>query len=223
MLVGSHAVGELVGSIGSVAELLERVRAFPTWMRTERDLGRMEEFLLPIPVVGSGKGLRECVLVSVRSTRAGERLGEAAELRVLVQDRLVPGGGDSERGRVLALNVDGLVRGSRRHSGSENVCVEQGEFPTCESSMDGTACVLGLIVARLCVHARIACLDATSEEFAKRARTGLRLVAFRSGSKWGARCVAAIALPGFVFGIFEDGKRWPRHSGGCSRWRGRGL
>ena len=94
-----------------------------------------------------------------------------------VQDRLVPAGGTSARGVALARNMDGLVRGSRRHSGGDGVSLEQAEFPVCESSMDGTACVLGLIVARLCEHAGagLQSVDVAGDAFVKRARAGLRL------------------------------------------------
>ena len=81
-------------------------------------------------------------------------VGEAAELRVRVQDRLVPAGGTSARGLTLAQNIDGMVRGARRHSGPETVSLEQADFPSCESPADGTVCVLGLLVVRLCEHAR---------------------------------------------------------------------
>ena len=133
VLVGTHAVGERVGAVGNAAEVLEAVQSYPTWVRMSQNLADVEELLLPVPVT-SGKSLRDCVLVSVRSEREGELLGAAAELRVCVHDRLVPAGGASGRATTLAQNVDGLVRGVRRHSGSENVNLEQAEFPACESS-----------------------------------------------------------------------------------------
>ena len=174
VLVGARAVGALVGAVGSVGELLEKLRASPTWVRMAQDLPDVQEMLMPVPVT-AGKSLRECVLVSVRSVRQGERLGEAGQLRVCVHDRLVPAGGVSGRSAALAQNIDGLVRGARRHGGSENVHLEQAEFPACESSTEGTACVLGLVVSRLCSYVKMRGADPGAEGFSARARAGLRL------------------------------------------------
>ena len=76
VMVGTHAVGEEVGSVGKVADLLEAVRGMPTWMRLAEDLPARQELLLPVPVT-VGASLRECVLVEVRSTVVGEALGPA--------------------------------------------------------------------------------------------------------------------------------------------------
>ena len=177
VLVGTHAVGELVGAAENVGELAEALRSYPTWVRMAADLSSIKEMLLPVPIAAGerSRALRECVLARVTSVRAGEALGEAAELRVRVQDRLVPAGGTSARGTALAQNIDGLVRGARRHAGADSVSLEQAEFPACESPTDGTVCVLGLLVARLCEHVGLPCANVAAGGFAAQARAGLRL------------------------------------------------
>ena len=92
-----------------------------------------------------------------------------------VHDRLVLGGGESQKAATLARNIDGLVRGAGRYSGADSVALEQAEFPPCDSSMDGTACVLGMVVSRLCSHVKLRFADLASEDYVKRARAGLRL------------------------------------------------
>ena len=85
VLVGTHAVGELVGAAENVGELVEALRSHPSWVRMAEDLSSIRELLLPVPVAGGGersRALRECVLACVTSERAEEVLGEAAELRV---------------------------------------------------------------------------------------------------------------------------------------------
>ena len=72
-------------------------------------------------------------------------------------------------------HIDALVRGVRRHGGSDAVILEQAEFPVCDSSMDGTVCMLGLVASRLCAHANVRMADVASGDFAKRARSGLRM------------------------------------------------
>ena len=83
---------------------------------------------------------------------------------VCAHDRLVPAGGASGRAATLARSIDGLVRGARRHSGADSVALEQAEFPPCDSSMDGTACVRGMVVSRLCSHAKLRFADLASED-----------------------------------------------------------
>ena len=174
VVVGTHAVGELVGAAENAGALQETLRGMASWVKMVEGFGRAQELLLPLPQI-SGTALRECALVSVRPVQGTERLAEAGQLRVRVQDRLVPADGKSARAEAVAQHLDALVRGVRRHGGSDAVILEQAEFPVCDSSMDGTACMLGLVASRLCAHANVRMADVASGDFAKRARSGLRM------------------------------------------------
>ena len=85
MVVGTHAVGELVGAAENAGALQETLRSLASWVKMVEGFGHAQVLLLPLPLT-SGTALRECALVSVRSVQGTERLAEAGQLRVRVQD-----------------------------------------------------------------------------------------------------------------------------------------
>ena len=155
--VASKTVGKEVGrqeDASKLARVMEKWRQ--VWAREE--VRQQEELLLPV-AVDEKSAPQDWLCVAVRSVVAGEKLGEAKRLRVLVYDAAQR----ASAARRIALNVDALLRGvGARVDAVEPVVEFADRVPECRVNSQRVLCSFGLLLGRVAAVGQEAALDARS-------------------------------------------------------------
>ena len=129
--------------------------------------------LVLVPVnVDRGKLVRDCALLCVTSSVAGQRIGEASALRMQVFDRLQR----DDRAKELARKLEVVLPGAVGARGSRGVAVDMLDgFVECADSADVGVFVLGAIAQRVAKAASVQCAgDLTGAESVRSLRSRLR-------------------------------------------------
>ena len=143
---GLQKLGLLARATENPAVFLETVRGWTSWSCLAEEIKRARELLVPV-CLDDNKLPRDCVYAVVTAAEAGQTLGAARLLRVVVHDAI----GRPHCARGLAQNLEMLVRGAvgcRERAGSVQLEIDT-EFPECESSSDRCIAVFGLLMRRV--------------------------------------------------------------------------
>jgi len=163
--LGTSALGQLVHSAKSAVEVSTRATGWKSWVEPG---GLREKFLaakevcLPI-LVGSGKLIRDCLLVFVRSEVSGVCLGEAESLCFRVYDPVQRYG----LAKSVSSKIESLFPRPACVREGRNTSVEVlGASPDSEHTGDVACFVLGLAVKFVAGAAGVACSSPDEVGFA---------------------------------------------------------
>jgi len=163
--LGTSALGQLIHGAESSLDVVTRAARFKSWAEPG---GLKEKFLaakevcLPI-LVGSGKLIRDCVVVSVRGGVSGVCLGEAESLVCSVYDRVSRVG----LAKSLATRIEMLLPRPASVRGGREVSVEmQGALPDGAHAGEIGCLALGLAVKCVADAAKVGCSSPGDPGFA---------------------------------------------------------
>ena len=107
LALGSQKLGLLARATENPAVFLEIVRGWTSWSCLAEEIKRARELLVPV-CLDDNMLPRDCVYAVVTAAEAGQTLGAARLLRVVVHDAI----GRPHCARGLAQNLEMLVRGA---------------------------------------------------------------------------------------------------------------
>ena len=158
-MIASKTVGK---AVGLREEQRDFVRVVEEWRKVwSRDEVWHKKELLLMVSLDERPTSRDWVFVIVSSCVVGGVLGEAQQIRMRVFDVFKR----ANKFRLVARNVNLLVRGVAACSAGAAPVVEFADVPPCLDPSRRILCAFGLLMNNICEHAKEKCLDALTEAF----------------------------------------------------------